>query len=52
MMVTRESIEQKLDGLRKQHEQLIGQVNAVGGAIQLCEQLIKELTEQPEADKD
>ena len=42
-MITKESIEQKLAGLKQQYAQLSNNANAVGGAIQLCEQLLQEI---------
>jgi septal ring factor EnvC (AmiA/AmiB activator) len=41
-MITKESLESKLEGLKAQLEQLKVNGNAVAGAIQMMEQLIAE----------
>lgn len=43
------NLEEKLSDLKKQREQLIANVNAIAGAIQLCEQLIAEEKEDAKA---
>jgi prefoldin subunit 5 len=42
MAITLDSLKSKLDGLKAQLQQLQNNANAVAGAIQLVEQLIKE----------
>ena len=42
MAITRESVEAKLVELRKQYQQIMDNGNAVGGAIQICEQMLTE----------
>ena len=42
-MLTKEQLEAKLAELNKQRETLIANVNALAGAIQLCEQFLLEL---------
>jgi len=49
MPLTKESLEAKIKGLRDQQTQLIGNVNAVAGAIQLAEQLLIEISAPEEA---
>ena len=46
-MITRERIEQTLSELRKQYQQLMDNGNALGGAIQICEQFLAEDTAPP-----
>ena len=49
----RSVIEAKLEALRRDRERLLADLNAVIGAIQLCEQLLEEWTapEPPPVDK-
>ena len=42
MAITRESVEAKLVELRKQYQQIMDNGNAVGGAVQICEQMLVE----------
>jgi uncharacterized protein YoxC len=42
-MITVPMLELRLDGLKKQREQLLANINAVAGAIQMCEELIAEM---------
>ncbi len=44
MSVTIESLQEKLKGLKTQFQQLQDQANAIAGATQLLELLIKEAT--------
>jgi len=41
------SLHEKLEGLKKQKDELIASVNMVLGAIQFCEQCIKDESEKP-----
>jgi hypothetical protein len=44
MAITKELLDEKLAGLRKQQQEVIAQANALGGAIQIVEQLIADLS--------
>ncbi len=49
-MITRETIEARLAELRAQREQMIANLNAIGGAIQDCEFWLSELEKAEETD--
>jgi hypothetical protein len=42
MAINTEHLLEKLKGLKEQQQQVLGNLNAVAGAVQLLEQLIKE----------
>ena len=42
--VTKALLEIELDGLRKQHQEMVRNGIAIDGAIQFCEHLLKTLT--------
>jgi prefoldin subunit 5 len=44
-MITAEKIQARLDDLKAQADQLRGNLNAVGGAIQDCEYWLEQLNE-------
>ncbi len=44
MYVTKELLEIELANLRKQHEQVLANGNALTGAIQFCEHLLSTMT--------
>lgn len=46
--MTKATVEQKLAAFRVQHARALADVNALGGAIQCCEQLLAEW-DRPEA---
>ena len=41
------TLTEKLEGLKKQRDEALAAVHMIVGAIQLCEQLIKEEAEKP-----
>lgn len=40
--MTREQVEKRLEALKLQQQQLVAQANAVAGAIQMCEDFLKD----------
>ena len=49
--VTREEIEQKVAEFKKAKERFLGQINAINGAIQACEDLLKEEEKKEESEE-
>jgi hypothetical protein len=48
-MVSKEKVQARLEDLKKQRETLLANINAIAGAIQICEQLLADEDTDAEA---
>jgi predicted RNase H-like nuclease (RuvC/YqgF family) len=48
--MTKEELEKKLEGLRKEEAQALANFQTIRGARQFCEHLLKELAEKDQTD--